>query len=139
MREQLHEFLHVVFVLRDAREHRGRVLGVVEGDEDLHVLRFCGAIQWRASASEAGAHGCVVRGDVARDPRVQLLPQRVVEHLRLLVADAREERRGGLRAYVRDRGGSAHARLAQSRGSEREHGENREREDRPLRASSHVV
>jgi hypothetical protein len=110
--EQLHELLYVAFVLRDARQHRGRVLGVVEGDEHLDVL-FLGRFDPCARAVERVAvHDRVVGGDIAGDPRVQLLPVRIGEHLRFLVADARNHRRGGVRARarVRARGGGGQRR-----------------------------
>ena len=60
---------------------------MVEGDEHLLVFGFGGVDPGLGLHQRVAADGGVVGGDVARDVGVQLLPQRVVEHLGLLVGD----------------------------------------------------
>ncbi len=106
VREAAHEFLHVVLVLRDARQPHRAVLGVVEGDEYLLVLRFGCTNEARGELQRVGVRDRVVGRDVAHDLGVQLAPQRVVEHLRLLIADARQVGGSCVRAWPRGtRGG----------------------------------
>ena len=94
--------------------HGGRVLGVVEGDEHLLVVRF-GGVDELGLVERVGVLDGVIRRDVAHDFRVQPLPQRVAEHLHVLVADAGEEARGrGVRA-----GGPAGAPAASGRQEQR--------------------
>jgi hypothetical protein len=88
--KQPHELPHVALVGRDARHLCGGDLGVVEGDQHLLVLGF-GDVDPRAGmVQRVRAHRGVVGGDVADDPHVQLLPQRLGEHGRVLIPDARQ-------------------------------------------------
>ena len=138
VREQLHEFLHVVFVGGDARQPRRRVLGVVEGDEHLDVVRFGRPDPVARLVERVGVHGRVVRGDVAGDFGVQLRPVGIAEHLDLLIADAREEGRRrvcarrvrGLRRRWRQRAGGDRRGLGERRRAASAAQQERDRERR---------
>ena len=99
--EALDEFFDVVLVAADARQHRGRVLGVVEGDQHLLVVGFGGADEGDRVVQRGGVPDGVIRRDVAHDFGVQALVDGLAEHPHVLVADARDEAGGG----VRPRGG----------------------------------
>ena len=74
------------------------MLGVVEGDQDLHVLRFGRFDPGFGLGERVAVQRGVVGRDVARDLRVQLLPERVAEHVGLLIAESREVGVGGVGA-----------------------------------------
>ena len=99
-------------VLGHGRQHRGFVLGVVEGDEHLRVLFFGATDPGCDPRQRVAVQNGVIRGDVARDPRMKLPPQGAAEHLGLLVADADEVGAGGVRA----RRGGARARARRAAG-----------------------
>ena len=101
VREELYELLHVGLVGRDARKTGRRVLGVVEGDEHLHVLAFGRVDPLRCLGELVATDRRVIGSDVAGDLHVELAPERVGEHLRVLVADADQERGGCLGARSR--------------------------------------
>ena len=89
-------FFDVLFVGLDARHARGRVLGVIEGHQDLLMLGFGGRDPLPRLRQRVAVDGGVVGGDVARDVGVQLLPERIGEHLGPLVGDAGLEGGGGV-------------------------------------------
>ena len=95
--EALDEFFDVALVEGDARQPRRRVPGVIEGDKHLNVLFFAGADPRRRPGQRVAVGDRVVGRDVAGDLRVQLLPQLVAKHLRVLVADTHLVAGGGVR------------------------------------------
>ncbi len=125
VRKQLDELRHVALIGGHARHLRGSLLRVIKGHQNLlmggcrqfnPVSRSLALRMVLARDQRVNTRSRVIRGDVAGDFRVQLLPQRVCEHLALLVADARHEGGGRVRAgRFLSRAGLTGSRRAQAR------------------------